>query len=130
MYQDQDFVITENELQIRKDRYQRRNIRTVEARHVRWYQHLVRIILFSLAFSAVGWALPAVNGGMMGLLLGLVLMLLGAVIGAFGCRPYELRAEFNGNSETGPQWVTLARGWRQQEMSLFTQAAQRLASAR
>ncbi len=121
-----DMQITPTELVIRKDRYQRRNIMNIQARRLKWHHHLVRILSYALLFSAIGWVVPLGKASPLGLIVGSSLFLLGLLIALLGSRPYELRAEFRGNSETGPQWVTLARGWRLDELQLFEQITDQL----
>lgn len=121
-----DMQITPTELVIRKDRYQRRNIMNIQARRLKWHHHLVRILSYALLFSAIGWVVPLGKASPLGLIVGSSLFLLGLLIALLGSRPYELRAEFRGNSETGPQWVTLARGWRLDELQLFQQITDQL----
>ena len=126
MYSQTDLQITPTELVIRQDRYQRRNIMNIQARRLKWHHHLVRIVSYALLLSAVGWVVPLGKASPLGLIVGGALFLLGLLIALLGSRPYELRAEFRGNSETGPQWVTLARGWHLDELQLFEQITSQL----
>ena len=126
MYSQTDLQITPTELVIRQDRYQRRNIMNIQARRLKWHHHLVRIVSYALLLSAVGWVVPLGGTSPLGLIVGGALFLLGLLIALLGSRPYELRAEFRGNSETGLQWVTLARGWRLDELQLFEQITDQL----
>ncbi len=126
MYSQTDLQITPTELVIRKDRYQRRNIMNIQARRLKWHHHLVRILSYALLFSTVGWIVPLGGTSPLGLIVGGALFLLGLLIALLGSRPYELRAEFCGNSETGAQWVTLARGWHLDELQLFEQITSQL----
>lgn len=126
MYSQTDLQITPTELVIRQDRYQRRNIMNIQARRLKWHHHLVRILSYALLFSTVGWIVPLGGTSPLGLIVGGALFLLGLLIALLGSRPYELRAEFRGNSETGPQWVTLARGWHLDELQLFEQITSQL----
>ena len=126
MYSQTDLQITPTELVIRQDRYQRRNIMNIQARRLKWHHHLVRIVSYALLLSAVGWVVPLGGTSPLGLIVGGALFLLGLLIALLGSRPYELRAEFCGNSETGAQWVTLARGWRLDELQLFEQITDQL----
>ena len=126
MYSQTDLQITPTELVIRKDRYQRRNIMNIQARRLKWHHHLVRILSYALLLSAVGWVVPLGGTSPLGLIVGGALFLLGLLIALLGSRPYELRAEFRGNSETGAQWVTLARGWHLDELQLFEQITSQL----
>lgn len=127
MFTQADLQITPTELVIRKDRYQRRNVLNIQARRLKWHQHLVRILSYALLFSAIGWVVPLGKASPLGLIVGSSLFLLGLLIALLGSRPYELRAEFRGDSETGPQWVTLARAWRLEELTLFQQFTAQLA---
>ncbi len=129
MFTQTDLQITPTELVIRKDRYQRRNILKIQARRLKWHQHLVRILSYALLLSTIGWVVPLGSASSLGLIVGGALFLLGLLIALFGSRPYELRAEFRGDSETGPQWVTLARAWRLEEMTLFQQLTAQLADS-
>lgn len=106
-----DIKIENGMIKTGKDEYKLTSVKDIQAKQLRFRDHLVRIISYALLFSAVGWIFFPIFG--------FFLFALGAIGALVTSKKYELRALFRETDETGDQWSVISRTRHSVEYEAF-----------
>ena len=110
-YKASDFLVSSDELRVKKDVYSLRKIKQLEIRQLGIKENAINVISLALMLSAATWAFVPQFG--------LPMLALTFVLAFVSWRKYELRAEFKGADETGDHWVSVARGCTREEFKIL-----------
>jgi len=110
-YKASDFLVSSDELRVKKDVYSLRKIKQLEIRQLGIKENAINVISLALMLSAATWAFVPQ--------LGLPMLALTFILAFVSWRKYELRAEFKGIDETGDHWVSVARGCTREEFKVL-----------
>ncbi|WP_435249042.1 hypothetical protein ACMAZD_06885 [Vibrio sp. nBUS_14] len=110
-YKASDFLVSSDELRVKKDVYSLRKIKQLEIRQLGIKENAINVISLALILSAATWAFVPQFG--------LPMLALTFILAFVSWRKYELRAEFKGADETGDHWVSLARGCTREEFKVL-----------
>ncbi|MCZ8501297.1 hypothetical protein O9853_09570 [Vibrio lentus] len=110
-YKETDFLVSSNELRVKKDVYSLRKIKQLEIRQLGFKENAINIVSLALVLSAATWAFVPQFG--------LPMLALTFILAFVSWRKYELRAEFKGADETGDHWVSVARGCTREEFKIL-----------
>lgn len=110
-YKASDFLVSSDELRVKKDVYSLRKIKQLEIRQLGIKENAINVISLALMLSAATWAFVPQFG--------LPMLALTFVLAFVSWRKYELRAEFKGAVETGDHWVSVARGCTREEFKIL-----------
>ena len=110
-YKASDFLVSSDELRVKKDVYSLRKIKQLEIRQLGIKENAINVISLALILSAATWAFVPQFG--------LPMLALTFILAFVSWRKYELRAEFKGSDETGDHWVSLARGCTREEFKVL-----------
>lgn len=110
-YKASDFLVSSDELRVKKDVYSLRKIKQLEIRQLGIKENAINVISLALMLSAATWAFVPQFG--------LPMLALTFVLAFVSWRKYELRAEFKGADETGDHWVSIARGCTREEFKIL-----------
>ncbi|MFM2589746.1 hypothetical protein [Vibrio sp. TBV020] len=117
-YKCDDFHVNSQVLSVGKDSYSLSKIKRIEARKLGVKENAINIVSLAFILSAATWAFVPQFG--------LISLALTILIAFFCWRKYELRAEFIGTDETGDHWVSIARGYTEEEFTVFKDIEQLL----
>jgi len=117
-YKCDDFHVNSQVLSVGKDSYSLSKIKRIEARKLGVKENAINIVSLAFILSAATWAFVPQFG--------LISLALTILIAFFWWRKYELRAEFIGTDETGDHWVSIARGYTEEEFTVFKDIEQLL----
>ena len=110
-YKASDFLVSSDELRVKKDVYSLRKIKQLEIRQLGIKENAINVISLALMLSAATWAFVPQFG--------LPMLALTFILAFVSWRKYELRAEFKGADETGDHWVSVARGCTREEFKIL-----------
>ncbi|CAK3957923.1 hypothetical protein BCV39_12475 [Vibrio sp. 10N.286.55.E10] len=110
-YKISDFLVSSDELRVKKDVYSLRKIKQLETRQLGIKENAINVISLALMLSAATWAFVPQFG--------LPMLALTFILAFVSWRKYELRAEFKGSDETGDHWVSVARGCTREEFKIL-----------
>lgn len=110
-YKASDFLVSSDELRVKKDVYSLRKIKQLEIRQLGIKENAINVISLALMLSAATWAFVPQFG--------LPMLALTFILAFVSWRKYELRAEFKGADETGDHWVSIARGCTREEFKIL-----------
>ncbi|SBS61408.1 hypothetical protein [Vibrio splendidus] len=110
-YKASDFLVSSNELRVKKDVYSLRKIKQLEIRQLGLKENAINIVSLALVLSAATWAFVPQFG--------LPMLALTFILAFVTWRRYELRAEFKGADETGDHWVSVACGCTREEFKVL-----------
>ncbi len=133
MFKVSDFTIVSGRLMVKKDSYGLSQIKSVKVVENKVSSHLIKAIVTSVIASSILWlfepfATPwgfSINAGLVALLVTFPVVFFLSVYRS----KYQLQIEFEHRDEVGLQWVTVASGRTEQELTAFKRVAQDLGRA-
>ncbi|HGY9597285.1 TPA: hypothetical protein ACOJPH_005020 [Vibrio campbellii] len=133
MYDISDFLIANGRLSIREDSYELSRIKNVKVVENKLRSHVVKASVTSVIASSILWLFEPfatpwgfdINAGAVALIITFPVALL---LSIFRSR-YQLQIEFEHQDEVGLQWVTVASGRAEQELTTFKKVKQDLSTA-
>lgn len=133
MFKISDFSIANGRLSIKEDSYELSQIKGVKVVENKLLSHLIKAVVTSVIASSILWLFEpfstpwgfSINAGVVALFVTFPVVLL---LSIFRSR-YQLRIEFEHQDEVGLQWVTVANGRADQELTAFKKIEQDLTQA-
>ncbi|EJB5271647.1 hypothetical protein IOC44_08690 [Vibrio vulnificus] len=133
MYEISDFLIANGRLSIREDSYELSQIKNVKVVENKLRSHVIKASVISVIASSILWLFEPfatpwgfdINAGVVALIITFPVALL---LSIFRSR-YQLQIEFEHQDEVGLQWVTVASGRAEQELTTFKKVEQDLSTA-
>ncbi|HBC3955492.1 hypothetical protein [Vibrio vulnificus] len=133
MYDISDFLIANGRLSIREDSYELSRIKNVKVVENKLRSHVVKASVTSVIASSILWLFEPfatpwgfdINAGIVALIITFPVALL---LSIFRSR-YQLQIEFEHQDEVGLQWVTVASGRAEKELTTFKKVEQDLSTA-
>ena len=133
MYEISDFLIANGRLSIREDSYELSQIKNVKVVENKLRSHVIKASVTSVIASSILWLFEPfatpwgfdINAGVVALIITFPVALL---LSIFRSR-YQLQIEFEHQDEVGLQWVTVASGRAEQELTTFKKVEQDLSTA-
>ncbi|EGR0050132.1 hypothetical protein QX220_21575 [Vibrio vulnificus] len=133
MYDISDFLIANGRLSIREDSYELSKIKSVKVVENKLSSHLVKASVTSAIASSILWLFEPfatpwgfnINAGVVALVITFPVVLFLSIFRS----KYQLQIEFEHQDEVGLQWVTVASGRAEQELTAFKKIEQDLSQA-
>ncbi|HFQ4907436.1 TPA: hypothetical protein ACGU4V_004640 [Vibrio vulnificus] len=133
MYDISDFSIASGRLSIREDSYELSQIKSVKVVENKLRSHLVKASIVSAIASSILWLFEPfatpwgfdINAGVIALVITFPVVLLLSIFRS----KYQLQIEFEHQDEVGLQWVTVASGRAEQELTAFKKVEQDLSQS-
>ncbi|CAH8238806.1 hypothetical protein [Vibrio aestuarianus] len=133
MYYISDFSIANGRLSIKEDSYELSKIKSVKVVKNKLSSYLVKASVISAIASSILWLFEPfatpwgfdINAGVVALVITFPVVLL---LSLFRSK-YQLQVEFEHQDEVGLQWVTVASGKAEQELTAFKKVEQDLSQA-
>ncbi|TXZ73521.1 hypothetical protein FXE51_20210 [Vibrio mimicus] len=133
MYDISDFLIANGRLSIREDSYELSKIKSVKVVESKLSSHLVKASVTSAIASSILWLFEPfatpwgfnINAGVVALVITFPVVLFLSIFRS----KYQLQIEFEHQDEVGLQWVTVASGRAEQELTAFKKIEQDLSQA-
>ncbi|ASM97508.1 hypothetical protein ACCH70_004333 [Vibrio vulnificus] len=133
MYDISDFSIANGRLSIREDVYELSKIKSVKVVKNKLRSHLVKAFVTSAIASSILWIFEPfatpwgfdINAGVVALAITFPVVFLLSIFRS----KYQLQIEFEHQDEVGLQWVTVASGRAEQELTAFKKVEQELLQA-
>lgn len=131
MFKISDFSIVNGRFTIKKDSYALSQIKSVKVVENKVYSHLIKATVTSVIASSILWLFEpfstpwgfSINAGLVALLFTFPVVLFLSIIRS----KYQLQVEFEHQDEVGLQWITVASGRADQELTAFKRVEQDLA---
>lgn len=133
MFKISDFSIANDRLTVREDSYDLNQIKSVKVVENKVSSHLTKATVISVIASSILWLFEpfptpwgfSINAGLVALLITFPVALFFSIFRS----KYQLQIEFEHQDEVGLQWVTIANGGAEQELTTFKRVEQDLAHA-
>ncbi|MGF1845280.1 hypothetical protein L4C39_19220 [Vibrio clamense] len=131
MFQISDFSIVNGRLTVKKDSYALSQIKSVKVVENKVSSHLIKATVTSAIVSSILWLFEpfstpwgfSINAGLVALLFTFPVVLFLSIVRS----KYQLQVEFEHQDEVGLQWITVASGRADQELTAFKRVEQDLA---